>query len=62
MVKRKQNSIVVQPEESKNEETTLPLVRNSDEPIVKKVRYFYIMQFTAFNHITDKNCHFRLNG
>ena len=35
MVKRKRNSIVAKPEAPK--EVEVPLVRTSDEPIVKKV-------------------------
>lgn len=38
MAKRKRSLVPTKPEEKKEEETTLPLVRTSDEPVIKKVR------------------------
>lgn len=39
MAKRKRNSVAVKEDEPKKEENTLPLVRTSDEPVVKKVKH-----------------------
>ena len=40
MVKRKRNASVVVEKQVAKEETEVPLVRTSDEPIVKKVRRY----------------------
>jgi ribosome biogenesis protein BRX1 len=42
MAKRKKSTIMPESKDNKIEETALPLVRTSDEPVTKKVGYMLI--------------------
>nr|CAG4651045.1 EOG090X07MB [Simocephalus serrulatus] len=59
MVKRKRNSVAVKAEEPKKEESTLPLVRTSDEPVVKKVKWINKQRVLVFaaRGITQRDRH-----